>query len=212
MARDSGSPGYGEGREALLRAAIRVVADGGLRRLTYRAVAAEAGVTHGLVRHHFGSREALISEALQYSLARSVDVTLASNDPSKLDTFAEGLPELVDDDPDLQAFQYELVLEARRTPELQPFVTTLYDNYRTSTQRELERFGIQDPLLADLVFAALDGLVFQQVSLRGPEHTRAALARLTKILRELRSRASAVAAAAPVSSTETGLVDSPSRS
>ncbi|MDW6064630.1 TetR family transcriptional regulator [Streptomyces sp. FXJ1.4098] len=29
---------------------------GGLRRLTYRAVAEEAGVTHGLVVHHFGSR------------------------------------------------------------------------------------------------------------------------------------------------------------
>ncbi|MFE4582354.1 hypothetical protein ACFRKC_42725, partial [Streptomyces chartreusis] len=34
---------YGEGREALLNAAVRVVARGGLRKLTYRAVAQEAG-------------------------------------------------------------------------------------------------------------------------------------------------------------------------
>ncbi|WP_416979825.1 TetR family transcriptional regulator [Streptomyces sp. T028] len=46
--------GYGEGRDALLIAAVRVVARDGLRKLTYRAVAAEAGVTHGLVAHHFG--------------------------------------------------------------------------------------------------------------------------------------------------------------
>lgn len=51
---------YGTGREALLNAAVRVVARGGLRKLTYRAVAEEAGVTHGLVVHHFGSRDALI--------------------------------------------------------------------------------------------------------------------------------------------------------
>ncbi|MGK4578743.1 TetR family transcriptional regulator [Kitasatospora sp. HPMI-4] len=48
---------YGEGREALLAAAVRVVARGGLRNLTYRAAAKEAGVTHGLVVHHFGAAE-----------------------------------------------------------------------------------------------------------------------------------------------------------
>ena len=41
------------GRHALLRATIVIVGHGGLRALTYRAVAAEAGVSHGLVRHHF---------------------------------------------------------------------------------------------------------------------------------------------------------------
>ena len=33
-------PGYGHGREALLRAVITVVSEGGLRNLTYRSVAA----------------------------------------------------------------------------------------------------------------------------------------------------------------------------
>lgn len=39
---------------------------------------------------------------------------------------------------------------------------------------------------ADLVFAALDGLSFQQVTLRGPGETRAALGRLIELLRQLR--------------------------
>lgn len=38
---------YGAGREALLNAAVRVVARGGLRKLTYRAVAEEAGSPTG---------------------------------------------------------------------------------------------------------------------------------------------------------------------
>jgi AcrR family transcriptional regulator len=51
---------YGGGREALLRASAEIIAEGGLRELTYRNVATRAGVVHGLVRHYFGSREALI--------------------------------------------------------------------------------------------------------------------------------------------------------
>lgn len=190
MPRGRNSLGYGEGREALLHAAIRVVARRGLRHLTYRAVAAEAGVTHGLVVHHFGSREALITEALRLAVARSVDNTLMTGDTSNLAHFAQDLPQLVTDDPELQSFQFELVLEARRNPELMPIAEELYDTYRVAVARELARFGIDDPLTADLVFAALDGLTFQQVTLRGPEQTRAAIARLVELLGLLRGQIS----------------------
>jgi AcrR family transcriptional regulator len=70
---DAARPGYGEGRTALLDAAISVVSDRGLRGLTIRSVASEAGVTHGLVRHHFGSRDALI----EATLVRSVELAIA---------------------------------------------------------------------------------------------------------------------------------------
>ncbi len=59
------APRYGEGRSALLAAAVHVGATRGLRHLTYRSVAAEAGVAPGLVAHHFGTRDALIEEALE---------------------------------------------------------------------------------------------------------------------------------------------------
>src|SRR3712207_8439845 len=59
------APGYGEGRRALLAAAVHVVATRGLRHLTYRSVAQEAGVAHGLVAHHFGTRDALLEAALE---------------------------------------------------------------------------------------------------------------------------------------------------
>src|SRR5438132_3593131 len=65
-------PRYGEGRQALLDAAVQVVGRSGLRGLTYRAVAAEAGVTQGLVAHHFGSRDRLIHEALLAAGAQSI--------------------------------------------------------------------------------------------------------------------------------------------
>jgi AcrR family transcriptional regulator len=171
-AAEKDRPGYGKGREALLRAAVRVVATSGLRNLTYRAVAKEACVTHGLVAHHFGSRDALLKEALRYSLRISIDASSLESGTGRLEDFARDLPEFVDKEPDLQAFQYELILESRRRPELRPYVEELYNHYRGAAQRELARLGIRDPAIADIVYAALDGLVFQQISVGGPDATR----------------------------------------
>ncbi len=109
---------YGAGREALLNAAVRVVARGGLRKLTYRAVAEEAGVTHGLVVHHFGSRDALIEEALTHAIRSSLTSSDLETGTGRTADFSAGLTEMVESGPDLQAFQYELLLESRRRPEL----------------------------------------------------------------------------------------------
>jgi AcrR family transcriptional regulator len=176
-------PRYGEGREALLRAAIRVVARGGLRQLTYRAVAAEAKVTHGLVAHHFGSREALIEEALRFSLERSVATSQLETGTSSLDDFASTLADIVTDDPDLQAFQYELLLEARRQPQLRPYASELYTTYRTATRRQLKALGTDDEALADVIFAALDGLVFQQLATHDAAATTVSLDRIRALIR-----------------------------
>jgi len=102
---------YGEGREALLNAAVRVVARGGLRKLTYRAVAEEAGTTHGLVVHHFGSRDALVEEALAHSIRTSLNISALEPGTGNTADFAAGVSDMVTGNPDLEAFQYELLLE-----------------------------------------------------------------------------------------------------
>jgi TetR/AcrR family transcriptional regulator, regulator of biofilm formation and stress response len=182
-AAERGSRAYGEGREALLAAAVRVVATKGLRHLTYRAVAQEAGVTHGLVTHHFGTRDALIESALRYSLDNSVAGMSTEPGSGRIEALFEGLAQLVADDPDTQAFQYELALESRRRPELRPALKTLYDGYRDALRQELAHCGTgtDDPLV-QLVFAAVDGLVFQQVCGVNNTTTDEALARLRGII------------------------------
>jgi AcrR family transcriptional regulator len=173
---------YGEGREALLKAVIAVVARSGLRNLTYRAVAAEAGVAHGLVRHHFGSRDTLIKEALHYSVTQSIDTTALESGSGNLGDLARNLAKAVSDDPDIQAFQYELILEARRRPELRQDVEVLYQTYREAVCRALNAAGIDDRDLAELVFCTLDGLVFQQLALGDPQATDKGLRQLRKLL------------------------------
>src|SRR2546426_842889 len=130
---------YGEGREALLNAAVRVVARGGLRKLTYRAVAEEAGVTHGLVVHHFGSRDALIKAALEHAVRTSASTSALEPGTGNVADFAAGLADMVTREPALQTFQYELMLESRRRPDLLPQIRALYNEYFEATERELSR-------------------------------------------------------------------------
>jgi AcrR family transcriptional regulator len=180
------APGYGEGRRALLAAAVHVVATRGLRHLTYRAVAQEAGVAHGLVAHHFGTRDALLEAALEFSLANSVGSISTRPGSGDLDALFAGVVELVQANPDDQAFQYELMLEARRRPELRPHVEQVYRTYRRALRAELQAAGLDaDDALVHVVFAAVDGMVFQQVCLEDAEAARAGVLRLRQLLRPL---------------------------
>ncbi|MGW2339199.1 TetR/AcrR family transcriptional regulator [Streptomyces sp. NPDC001661] len=175
---------YGTGREALLGAAVRVVARGGLRKLTYRAVAEEAGVTHGLVVHHFGSRDALIAAALEHTVRSSASTSALEPGTGKVADFATGISDMVTADPGMQIFQYELMLEAKRRPELLPQIRELYGEYFAATERELARILPEgaSPALTRLVFAAFEGLVLHQLVLDEPEVTEAALEELRALL------------------------------
>lgn len=176
-------PRYGEGRQALLDATIRVVARSGLRGLTYRAVAREAGVTQGLVAHHFGSRGELLREALLAAAGDSIERSALEPPSGALPDFVAGLSQLVAEDEDGQAFQFELALEARRSPELRDGGRELYSAYLDSTRRALVAMGLgDDPDLARLVFATLDGLVFQQLLFGDPAATERSLATLRRLL------------------------------
>jgi AcrR family transcriptional regulator len=176
-------PVHGEGRAALLAAAARVMDRDGMRGLTYRSVAREAGVSHGLVRHHFGSRDALIREAVLDLAARSLQITKLESGTGRLEDLGAGTSRMVTEPQNLPGVDYELILEARRRPELAPAVHVLYDRYLDATRRELQRIGLgDDPALARLVFAALDGLVLQMIIYGRTEDADAAIARLHELL------------------------------
>lgn len=176
----------GTGRAALLDAAVRVVARSGLRGLTYRAVAAEAGVNQTLVAHHFGNRRTLIAEALR----AATDATAGTAHPAhvtRLEDFARQLSGAVAEQEELHAFLIELALESRREPDLVDGNRATYDRYFETTRRALEAVGIAaTPALARLVFAALDGLVLQQLVFADPAATDEATAELRRLLGALR--------------------------
>jgi AcrR family transcriptional regulator len=56
-------------KKALLDAAIRVAAEGGVEALTIESLAEAAGVTKGGVQYHFRSKDTLYQELLDYALS-----------------------------------------------------------------------------------------------------------------------------------------------
>lgn len=62
-----------ERRADLIRATIDCVADGGIAAATVRGVAARAGVSNGLIRHHFATKEALVQAAYRALVEEMTD-------------------------------------------------------------------------------------------------------------------------------------------
>lgn len=170
------------GRDALLRATVVVVANGGLRALTYRAVAAEAGVSHGLVRHHFGNRDRLVAEAMDYAIGESLRRSNMLAPLGSAGEFASGIETLSERESEIQAFQYELLLESRRRPELRPAVERHYEAYRAAIAGQLAHLGVDDAALAELAWFALDAIVFKQ--LVSPGDVTVAVDRLRRLIAE----------------------------
>jgi TetR/AcrR family transcriptional regulator, transcriptional repressor of bet genes len=65
-------------RAALIAATLECIAEGGAQAATVRAIALRAGVTPGLIRHYFASKEELLAAALESLMA---ELTEASTQP-----------------------------------------------------------------------------------------------------------------------------------
>ena len=174
---------HGEGRQALLEAVVRVVAREGFDGLTYRRVAEEAGVTHGLVHYHFGDRNTMIAETLKWAVEEAIARSVEDAGRPSLLTFGSGLGPLVAEHRDAQAFQNELLLAACRRPELRQHMDTLFETYWASFGDALRAAGLDAPsALVRLVFAAMNGLVLQQLYFGSREQTEEAMRELESLL------------------------------
>ncbi|MDQ0865139.1 TetR/AcrR family transcriptional regulator [Arthrobacter globiformis] len=183
MSLDSQRLPYGDGRDALLAAVIDVVAQKGLRGVTYRSVASRAGVNHTLITHHFGSIEGLLAATLEWAVQRSIDETGLARVADFDEKFADALLASVSSEPELQLFQFEMLLEARRKPELKALLDRLYDNYISTVERALRKRSLNtDDELSRAVFAALDGLMLQFLTFGNPEKIRAAVIQVGRLL------------------------------
>lgn len=173
------------GRTALLDAAVRLVAWHGLDGLSYREVAREAGTTPGLVFYHFGSREQLIVEAAAVAGERAIGSALLASEAPSIDTFLSRLSTSARIDIDDHLFQYEMAFNARRRPEVCAEMTRLYELYFAETERALREIGVSliRPAFVRLVFAAIDGLVLQQVVFDAPARTDGGVRALRELLR-----------------------------
>lgn len=157
---------YGTGREALIEAAVRVVARHGLHGMTFRKVAQEAGVNNSLVAHHFGSLSSLASAALAWSATTAMNDSHLAGFLESAEDYRSALWSTLSEEKDLHVYQFEMILEASRDEAIRDHIIAMYDQYTSEVSRSM--FGgsanDEDHAVARAVFAALDGLVLQFVS------------------------------------------------
>jgi AcrR family transcriptional regulator len=195
MSLDSQRLPYGDGRDALMAAVVNVVAEKGLRGVTYRSVAGRAGVNHTLITHHFGSIEGLLAATLEWAVQRSIDETGLARVADFDEQFADALLDSVSSEPELQLFQFEMLLEARRKPELRALLDRLYGTYISTVESALRARSLDtDEELSRAVFAALDGLMLQFLTFGDPSSIRAAVVQVGRLLERSASASGANAA------------------
>lgn len=164
-------------REALLRAALRVIGERGLNATTHRAIAEAAGVPAATTTYYFATLEELLEEALRLfvaeeveALERATDRLGEHGDEPSIEELAQRVAEvLTAGHADERRFngvaQFELYLEAARRPALASVAQECLDAYEAFACRALELVG--HPRAAQLapVFLALsDGLGLQRMA------------------------------------------------
>jgi TetR/AcrR family transcriptional regulator, regulator of biofilm formation and stress response len=153
--------------QAILAAALAVVARGGVAAASHRAVAAEAGVPPAAVTYYFGSRAELLKAALEHfvdeEVARLRELAQALQGLDAAEVAASFATELARHEPGLA--QFELYLEAARDPGLRETAARCFAAYEEVAAAAMMAAGVEaDPAL---VVALADGIGLRRLALGG---------------------------------------------
>jgi len=166
-------------RQRLLDAAITLVARGGMRALSHRALENEAGVSRGSTTYHLGTSHQIV-EALLERLAE-LDAAAISDALGRL-AIAQLAAPVTGEEPTTDAAvrlvtsallvaperalaRYTLMIEAARDESLRPVIRRWRDEFAAIPAPMLARLGAEAPEDAarDMV-ALMDGIIFEHLS------------------------------------------------
>ena len=151
---ESRSQRRGQAREAILLATLNLIAESGVDAITHRRVAERARVSLGSTTHHFSGRRELLQESFrQYLLwgnrmIRVLATAVEESEKHPIDQVREILIALVEREfanPELVRAEYELLLYARRDPELAQMVANWEANMVAALAAVLREAGIHQP-------------------------------------------------------------------
>jgi DNA-binding transcriptional regulator YbjK len=138
-------------RKDILEATLRLIGEGGVKSVTHRAVAHEANVSLASTTYYFDSKDALIEEALELMIERSIeDVRRYTTGPPEI-TRGELIDRIVGfadaqvNDPNAFLLaQYELMLEAGRAEYLRPLARRWTIAYMDGFERVVRSAGLPE--------------------------------------------------------------------
>jgi DNA-binding transcriptional regulator YbjK len=152
-------------RDALLEAAVDLMAEGGMPAITHRAVAARAGVPASTAGYFFASIDDLAAEALRVFTNR------AMADYRKVAEANPDIEQLIEViarrgvDPRLAMAQVTAYIEARRTPAMREPAAEALDGFRRGAEEILRAAGLPSAAAASPAFVALlDGFMLAHLA------------------------------------------------
>jgi DNA-binding transcriptional regulator YbjK len=158
-------------REALLRAAVEVVAERGVAGATHREIAARAGVPLSTTSYFFASIDDLVLAALrEFAAGQVAELEAIARAISASGASAEAvLAALVDAlfavPVQASVAQFEAYLEATRRPELRPEVQSVLGAFEALADSTLRAAGVSRAAEAARAFVALaDGFMLHHVA------------------------------------------------
>jgi DNA-binding transcriptional regulator YbjK len=176
-------------REALLEAVLAIVAEVGAEAVTHRRVAERAELPLASTTYWFDSKEDLLTAALELAARRDVARLHGLADRMReRDPLEAVLATVLDpvDEPSSRASlmaSYALLLEAARRPGLQELARRWTNAYLETIGELLQLAGSARPREdAQLILAAADGLLLEELATGEAGDPRRALARLVGIL------------------------------
>jgi AcrR family transcriptional regulator len=164
-------------REKLLAGAMRCLEEKGYARTTARDLVAVSGANLASIGYHFGSKEALLNEAIARTMVvwtRSVEAeAFATEGASTEERMERALAAMVDRFAEYEGYLVSFVEafpQAVRSDELRATMAGAYEDARRAGSEMLRRALAEDgrelserdsDVLASLVLALCDGLVLQ---------------------------------------------------
>lgn len=152
-------------RDALLEATLRVIASEGMRAVTHRKIASEAGVSLSATSYHLSSIENILYESME----RYVNSARDRYEPSELIETPEQMVEAiitlvlrVHRDAEDTVLMYELYAQSARDPRY----FDLTNRWSESTQKSIRRMF--DPATSLKLEAVLEGSIFLRALTRHP--------------------------------------------
>ena len=155
-------------REQILQAAFEVASRDGIGGLTVRAVAAEAKLSHALVLFHFGRKERLVNELLDWLIettSRPTDSEETDPFPSvrdRLHALLEREMERLSRQPRRTRLFFEYWALGARHPMIRARIGAELERYRETFRANMEELILAEPATFDGVSA--DGLAAVAVS------------------------------------------------
>jgi len=158
-------------RDALLRAAAELLAEGGAKAVTHRAVAARAGLPPAAATYYFDSIQELTDEALRRHLSdRVVElqamVDNAGRSGRTVEEVARRFAEIfAERSADIAIGQFEVYLDAARNPGLREHVAETLAAFERLTEGALATLGARRPADGASAFVALiDGFLLHRIA------------------------------------------------